>query len=118
MTLPYGNLKSLLKREGAFSGAWAGTEVMNLQGVINKSGILMLLCLGSAAFSWTHPELRMVLVLVGLIGGFIAWLVGTFKPTTSPVAAPAYAVLEGWLWEPSPRFSNFAIQESWSTRCC
>jgi uncharacterized YccA/Bax inhibitor family protein len=34
-------------------------------------------------------------MIVGLIGGLIACLVGTFKPATSPVAAPAYAVLEG-----------------------
>jgi uncharacterized YccA/Bax inhibitor family protein len=85
----------LLKREGTFAGAWAGTEAMSLQGVINKSGILLLLCMGAAAFAWTHPELRMPLLLVGLFGGLIACLVGTFKPTTSPVAGPLYAVLEG-----------------------
>ena len=32
---------------------------------------------------------------IGLIGGFIACMVGIFKPTASPVAAPLYAVLEG-----------------------
>jgi len=68
---------------------------MTLQGVVNKTGILLLLCLASGAFAWTHPELRGPLLLVGLIGGLIACLVGTFKPTTSPVAAPAYAILEG-----------------------
>ncbi len=68
---------------------------MTLQGVINKTGILLLLCMGSAAFAWTHPALRGPLMLVGLIGGFIACLVGIFKPTTSPVAAPVYALLEG-----------------------
>jgi uncharacterized YccA/Bax inhibitor family protein len=85
----------LLKREGAFSGAWAGSEGMTLQGVINKTGILLLLCLGAGAYSWTHPELRGPLLLVGMIGGFIACLVGTFKPSASPVAGPLYAVLEG-----------------------
>lgn len=68
---------------------------MTLQGVINKTGILLLLCMGSAAFAWTQPALRGPLMLVGLIGGFIACLVGIFKPTTSPVAAPVYALLEG-----------------------
>jgi len=68
---------------------------MTLQGVVNKSGILLLLCLASGAFAWTHPELRGPLVLIGLVGGLIACLVGTFKPATSPVAAPAYALLEG-----------------------
>lgn len=68
---------------------------MSLQGVINKTGILLLLCIGSSAFGWTHPELRGPLLLVGLLGGLVACLVGTFKPATSPIAAPIYALLEG-----------------------
>jgi uncharacterized YccA/Bax inhibitor family protein len=85
----------LLKRESAFSRAWDAAEPMTLQGTVNKTGILLLLCIGSATFAWTHPELRMWLLLVGLLGGLIACLVGTFNPAASPVAAPLYAVLEG-----------------------
>src|SRR5437870_3293163 len=85
----------LLRRESALSSAWAEAEPMTLQGVINKTGILLLLCFGASAFSWVHPELRGPFLLVGLLGGFIACMVGTFKPTTSPVTAPLYAVLEG-----------------------
>jgi uncharacterized YccA/Bax inhibitor family protein len=85
----------LLKRESAFASSFAQGEVMSLQGVINKTGILLLMCMGTAAYSWTHPALRGPLLLVGLIGGFIACMVGIFKPTTSPVAAPIYALLEG-----------------------
>jgi uncharacterized YccA/Bax inhibitor family protein len=85
----------LLKRDEAFSQAWDRGQAMTLQGVINKTGILLLLCLGTAGYAWTHPELRGPLLLAGLIGGLIACLVGTFKPTTSPVAAPLYAILEG-----------------------
>ncbi len=85
----------LLKREGAFAQAWSQAEPMTLQGAINKTGILLLLCVGAAGFSWTHPELSGPLVLIGLLGGLIACLVGTFKPATSPIAAPIYAVLEG-----------------------
>lgn len=86
----------LLKRESAFSRDWDRTESMTLQGVVNKTGILLLLCMGSAAFAWTHPALRGPLLLVGLVGGLIACLVGIFKPATSPIAAPIYAVLEGF----------------------
>jgi len=85
----------LLKRENAFSPAWSQAEPMSLQGVINKTGILLLLCMGSASFAWTHPELRGPFLLVGLLGGLIACLVGVFKPTTTPVTGPLYAVLEG-----------------------
>ena len=87
----------LLKRESAFSRGWEGTEPMTLQGVINKTGILLLLCLGSAAFAWTQPVLTGPLFILGLIGGFIACLVGTFRPTASPIAAPVYAILEGFV---------------------
>jgi len=68
---------------------------MSLQGVINKTGVLLLLCIGAAVFAWTHPELRGPLLLAGLIGGLIACLVGTFRPATSPIAGPLYAILEG-----------------------
>ena len=70
---------------------------MTLQGVINKTGILLLLCLGAAAFGWTQTALRGPLIVIGLIGGFIVCMVGIFKPTTTPVTAPLYAVLEGLL---------------------
>ena len=85
----------LLKREGAFSTAWAHGESMTLQGLVNKTGILLLLCMASGAFAWTHPEQRGPLLLIGMIGGLVACLVGTFKPAAAPVAAPAYAILEG-----------------------
>jgi len=87
----------LLKRESAFSPALAQTEPMSLQGVINKTGILLLLCLVTATYAWTHPALRGPLLLVGLIGGLVACLVGTFRPATSPIAAPIYALLEGFV---------------------
>jgi uncharacterized YccA/Bax inhibitor family protein len=85
----------LLKREGAFSTPWTQAEAMSLQGVVNKTGILLLLCMGAAAFGWTQPALRLPLLFVGLIGGFIVCLVGIFKPATTPITAPLYAVLEG-----------------------
>src|SRR5437870_10266716 len=85
----------LLKREGAFAPSWSQAGTMTLQGAINKSGILLLLCVGAASFSWTHPELRGPLLLIGLLGGFIACMVGIFRPATSPICGPLYAILEG-----------------------
>lgn len=85
----------LLKRDGAFARSWDGREAMTLQGVVNKTGILLLLCLGAAAFAWTHPALAGPLLIAGLLGGLVACLVGVFKPAASPVAAPLYALFEG-----------------------
>jgi len=85
----------LLKRQSAFTASWAHGDAMSLQGVINKTGILLLMCMATAAFAWTHPDLSGPLLLVGMLGGLVACLVGTFKPTTAPVAAPIYALLEG-----------------------
>ena len=87
----------MLKRDGAFSRGWESADTMTLQGVVNKTGILLLLCFGAAAFAWTHPDLRGPLAILGLIGGMIACLIGIYKPATSPVAAPIYAALEGLL---------------------
>ena len=35
------------------------------------------------------------MLFIGLIGGFIFCMVGIFKPTTTPITAPLYAILEG-----------------------
>jgi uncharacterized YccA/Bax inhibitor family protein len=85
----------LLKRDSAFSRAWGSSEAMTLQGVINKTGILLLLCMGTAAVAWTQIEFRGPLTILGLVGGLIACLVGVFKPTTTPITAPLYAAFEG-----------------------
>ena len=85
----------LLKRNQSFSGSGYGVDSMNLEGVIHKTGILLVLCTCAAFYSWTHPSLHGPLILIGLFGGLIACLVGTFKPSTTPITAPLYALLEG-----------------------
>ncbi len=85
----------LLKRESTFGRSFESVEPMTLQGTINKTGILLLLCMAAAAYSWMSPELAMPFMVAGLIGGMIACLVGMFKPSTTPVSAPIYAIFEG-----------------------
>ena len=84
----------LLTRDIEYSSIGAAGR-MELQGVINKTGLLLLFCMASAFFSWTHPQLAGPLMILGLLGGLVACLVGTFVPTTAPISAPAYALLEG-----------------------
>jgi len=68
---------------------------MTLEGAVNKSGILLLICLATACVSWRSPELQGPFVLAGALGGLIVCMIGLFKPATTPVTAPLYAALEG-----------------------
>jgi uncharacterized YccA/Bax inhibitor family protein len=84
----------LLKREESFSGT-ADAAAMSLNGTVNKTGILLLICMATAAYAWVTPELHGGVLAVPLLGGFVLALVGTFKPATSPYVAPLYAACEG-----------------------
>jgi uncharacterized YccA/Bax inhibitor family protein len=76
--------------------------VMTLQGTTTKSFLLILLTMFSASFTWReylneNTAILMPALLVGGIGGFIVALIAIFKPRTSPITGPIYAVLEGLL---------------------
>lgn len=68
-------------------------EVMTISGAINKTLILFSILLVTSGLSFIMPT--MFLLIVGVVGGLIAVLVATFKPHTSPIAAPVYAAFEG-----------------------
>ncbi len=78
-------------------------DAMTLNGTVNKTGLMLLILLASASWTWskyTGPESAgaiMPMLLVGGIGGFIVALVTIFKKTWSPYTAPLYALLEGFL---------------------
>jgi len=75
-------------------------EAMTVQGTVNKTGILLLLAMLTAAFAW-HTAYSgnvlavMPLMWIGLIGGMIAAFVTMFKMAWAPVTAPIYALFEG-----------------------
>lgn len=79
--------------------SYAGVGRMTAQGTILKTGILLLLLLFTAVWSWSaaiaNPGIAMPLMigsmLVGL--GMVIWSV--VKPAHSPMLAPAYALVEG-----------------------
>jgi len=89
------------------TGASTLGEGMTIAGAVNKTGILLLLCVASAAWTWnrffTAPSIEQgmasvaPLLAVGGIGGFIVALVTIFKKEWSAVTAPIYALLEGLL---------------------
>src|SRR4051812_37677615 len=85
-------------RDDTFVG-YGGGDTMTLSGTINKTGILLLLAMGSGALSWSLQRSGAGLLLpgIGFIGAFIVALITIFKPNVSPYTAPIYAVLEGLL---------------------
>ena len=76
---------------------------MTLSGTVNKTGILLLCAVATAAWTWnqfmqTHdPSFAGPAMLVGALGGFIIAMVTIFKKEWSPVTAPIYALLEGFV---------------------
>ena len=76
-------------------------DTMTLKGTVNKTGLLLIFVMGSAAWAWnatSHaPEQASGLAILGSIGGLVMALVTIFKKSWSPVTAPMYAVLEGFV---------------------
>lgn len=71
---------------------------MTVSGTINKSFTMLLMLLSTALVSWWlvgNGYNPMIFTLGGGIIGLILVLVASFKPTTSPYTAPAYALFEG-----------------------
>ena len=66
-------------------------EVMTLDGTVNKTGILLALCVGGAYFGWNSPGLVMPAILIG----FVIAIFTIFRPKNSRYTAPAYAAIEG-----------------------
>jgi len=69
--------------------------VMDLNGTVNKTGILLLICVAMGAVGWTTPDLQGPLIYAPLLGGLVLSLVGIFMPRSTPIVAPCYAACEG-----------------------
>ncbi len=74
---------------------------MTLNGTVNKTALLLVLAVITAAFAWNRVEITAdgmtggLYVWGGLIGGFILAMVTIFKKEWAPVTAPMYALVEG-----------------------
>jgi uncharacterized YccA/Bax inhibitor family protein len=84
-----------------FSNSYGGnTDVMTLQGTVNKTAILLALVMIPAFGVWNlfysgNVGLIFPLMIFGAIGGMICCVVLIFKKVWAPYLAPAYAILEG-----------------------
>ena len=69
-------------------------ETMTVSGTINKSFLMLILLIASAAVTWSMVN-PIVFAIGGAIVGFILVLIAVFKPQYSGFLAPGYAIFEG-----------------------
>ena len=95
-------------KERVFSRDYSSqSDVMTVKGTMNKTALMLLLVIAAAVFTWnkffdvvaTNPDAGFAAVApwlaIGGIGGFITALITVFRPRSSGISAPIYAVFEG-----------------------
>jgi uncharacterized YccA/Bax inhibitor family protein len=87
-------------KEKVFTGQIATGGTMTVQGTVNKTSILLLCVVVTAAWTWglahsEQPDTAIPWMLGGLVGGLITCLVTIFKKEWSALSAPLYALFEG-----------------------
>ncbi len=95
-------------KENVFNRGYStSSEVMTINGTVNKTAIMLLLVIASAMFTWNkfnhayiiNPEMAMGAVspwlIIGVIGGLITAIITSFRPQSAGISAPIYAVFEG-----------------------
>lgn len=70
-------------------------EEMTLQGTINKSCFLLLLCVAGGVIGWNHINAIFSYSALIIFSALGVGLFIIFKKTTAPFLAPVYALLEG-----------------------
>lgn len=93
-----------------FNQSATGTAdgVMTVNGTINKTGLMLLIVIFAATFTWRKffgaidPSIPGAMppgvigwMIGGAIGGFITAIITTFSPRRAAMTAPIYAVFEG-----------------------
>jgi len=75
---------------------------MTVQGVVNKTGLLLFCVLLTAGWTWTKfyeagqdPQAVSSLMMLGVFGGLILAFTTIFKKTWAGVTAPLYALFQG-----------------------
>lgn len=85
-----------LLNEKAFEQTMArGEGVMTLQGTINKTFFLLLLCAVGGMLSWNHYQALSGYTTFIALATFVVGMIVIFRKTSAPVLAPVYALGEG-----------------------
>jgi uncharacterized YccA/Bax inhibitor family protein len=84
-----------------YGGTIDAAARMTMSGTVNKTGVLLLCALATAAWTWNiftqtqNPESVGGLLMIGVLGGLVVAFLTIFKKEWSPVTAPIYALLQG-----------------------
>jgi len=84
-----------------YGGMIDAANRMSLSGTVNKTGILLVCAMATAAWVWhVFAQTRDMTevgpwLMLGMFGGFVMAMVTVFKKEWAPVTAPLYALLEG-----------------------
>ncbi len=78
-------------------GSKDASAVMTLQGTINRTFFLLLICVVGGMLSWTNPQAWLSYTWLIAIGALILAFITAFKPAISMFTAPVYAFAEGLL---------------------
>ena len=91
---------------------------MTLEGTVNKTGILLMLIIVGAAFTWkmymAQSPTVMIWMIGGGIGGFIVALITAFNPKGAMYTAPIYALLEGLFLGGFSAFAQTMVNEQFA----
>jgi len=95
-----------------------GGELMTVKGTMNKFGLMFIMLLGGASFTWSlfynsGAEAVMPWMWGSLIGGMIIALVIIFKKTWAPYLALGYGLLEGLFLGAISAFYDFAFADKY-----
>ncbi len=71
------------------------TKIMTVQGTMNKTFMLLFICVFGAMMVWGNAQAWAWAMFPGLIVGLILAMVIIFKPAISPILSPIYAFVEG-----------------------
>ena len=73
----------------------ATSQVMTLQGTINKTFVLLMLCTLGGFIGWTKAAALFPLIWLILIGALVLAIWTSLSPKVSPTTSPIYALVEG-----------------------
>jgi len=69
------------------------SELMTIEGTVNKTAMSFLLLMVTASYTWTNPSPG--LMMIGIFGGLIMAILTIFNKTWAPYTVSGYALLEG-----------------------